>query len=57
MHSRFKFKGEDFEQYFLELMDGRRKEWYDRILIDILFVASRFYRMAIQFRSGCTTSG
>lgn len=50
MHSRFKFKGEDFEQYFLELMDGRRKEWYDRILIDILFVASRFYRMAIQFR-------
>lgn len=29
MHSRFKFKGEDFEQYFLELMDGRRKEWYD----------------------------
>ncbi|MDR0932920.1 MAG: tetraacyldisaccharide 4'-kinase, partial [Victivallales bacterium] len=50
MHSHFKFKGEDFEQYFLELMDGRRKEWYDRILIDILFIASRFYRMVTQFR-------
>jgi len=50
MRSRFKFKGEDFEQYFLELMDGRRREWYDRILIDILFIASRFYRMVIQFR-------
>ncbi|WP_294506014.1 tetraacyldisaccharide 4'-kinase [uncultured Victivallis sp.] len=50
MHSRFKFKGEDFEQYFLELMDGRRKAWYDRVMIDILFIASRFYRMAIQFR-------
>ena len=50
MHSRFKFKGEDFEQYFLELMDGRRKAWYDRVMIDILFIASRFYRMAVQFR-------
>jgi len=50
MRSRFKFKGEDFEQYFLELMDGRRREWYDRVLIDILFIASRFYRMVTQFR-------
>ena len=50
MRSRFKFKGEDIEQYFLELMDGRRREWYDRALTDILFIASRFYRMVIQFR-------
>ncbi len=50
MHSRFNFKPEDIEQYFLELMSGRRYNWYDRVLIDLLFVASRFYRMAIQFR-------
>ncbi len=47
---RFKFKWEHFEQYFLELMDGRRNRRFDRALIDILFIASRFYRMAIQFR-------
>ena len=50
MHSRFKFKAEDFEQYFLDLMAGRRRNWYDRVLTDVLFIASRFYRMAIQFR-------
>ncbi len=50
MHSRFKFKAEDFEQYFLDLMAGRRRNWYDLALTDLLFIASRFYRMAIQFR-------
>ena len=50
MHSRFKFKAEDFEQYFLDLMAGRRHNWYDNALKDFLFIASRFYRMAIQFR-------
>lgn len=50
MHSRFHFKAEDFEQYFLDLMVGRRRRWYDRIFTDVLFIASRFYRMAIQFR-------
>lgn len=50
MHSRFKFKAEDFEQYFLDLMAGRRHRWYDRSITNVLFIASRFYRMAIQFR-------
>lgn len=50
MHSRFKLKAENFEQYFLDLMAGRRRNWYDRALTDVLFIASRFYRMAIQFR-------
>ncbi len=50
MHSRFKFKAEDFEQYFLDLMAGRRHRWFDRAFTDVLFIASRFYRMAIQFR-------
>jgi len=50
MRSHFKFKGEDFEQYFLEVMDGRRREWYDRVLTDVLFLASRVYRMVTQFR-------
>ena len=36
MHSRFKFKAEDFEQYFLDLMAGRRRNWYDRVLTDVL---------------------
>ena len=50
MHSHFKLKPEEIEQYFLDLMSGRRRCWYDRVLIDLLFVASRFYRMAVQFR-------
>ncbi len=56
MHSRFKFKAEDFEQYFLDLMAGRRRNWYDRVLTDVLFIASRFYRMRSSSGSGCTTS-
>ena len=50
MHSHFTFKPEEIEQYFLDLMAGRRRRWFDRVLIDLLFVASRFYRMAVQFR-------
>ena len=50
MHSRIRFKAEDLEQYFLDLMAGRRHNWYDNALKDFLFIASRFYRMAIQFR-------
>ena len=49
MHS-FKLKPEDFEQYFLELMDGRRRQWYDRAMCGVLFAASRCYRMATQVR-------
>ncbi|MBO5644524.1 MAG: tetraacyldisaccharide 4'-kinase, partial [Lentisphaeria bacterium] len=50
MH-KFEFKTEYLEQYFLELISGKRKAWYDIALIHFLFVASRFYRMAIQFRN------
>ena len=50
MH-KFEFKTEYLEQYFLELIAGKRKAWYDKALIQFLFVASRFYRMAIQFRN------
>jgi len=49
MH-RFKFEAEELEQYFLEVMDGRRSRWYDRTLCAVLFIASRFYRMGNQFR-------
>ena len=49
MH-KFKFDTEHLEQYFLEVMSGRRRRWFDRFLINLLFVASRFYRMAVQFR-------
>jgi tetraacyldisaccharide 4'-kinase len=49
MH-HFRFEPEELEQYFLELMDGRRNKWYDRIVCNILFFASRFYRMGNQFR-------
>ncbi len=49
MH-KFKLDGEHLEQYFLELMAGRRRSWFDRALVNLLFVSSRFYRMAVQFR-------
>ena len=49
MH-KFKLDTEHLEQYFLEVMSGRRRRWFDRALINLLFVASRFYRMAVQFR-------
>jgi tetraacyldisaccharide 4'-kinase len=41
---------ENFEQYFLQLIAGRRRNLKDRLFLIFLFVASRFYRMAIQFR-------
>ena len=50
MH-KFKLKSEYIEQYFLELIAGKHRNWYDLALIQVLFVASRFYRMAIQFRN------
>lgn len=49
MH-KFKLDSEHLEQYFLEVMSGRRRRWLDRALINLLFVVSRFYRMVIQFR-------
>ncbi len=47
---KFSLKFENFEQYFVELLKGRRHEWYDRAFLMVLFVASRFYRTAVQFR-------
>ena len=38
------------ERYFLELIEGQRHSGADRFLLGFLFVASRFYRMAVQFR-------
>jgi len=49
MH-KFKLDSENLEQYFLEVISGKRRKWYDRALTNFLFVASRFYRMAVQFR-------
>ncbi|MBQ9087942.1 MAG: tetraacyldisaccharide 4'-kinase [Lentisphaeria bacterium] len=49
MH-KFKLSAEELEQYFLDLMAGRRKRWYDRVITCLLFAASRVYRMVVQFR-------
>ena len=49
MH-KFKFDTEHLEQYFLEVMSGKRRRWFDLVLVNLLFVGSRFYRMAVQFR-------
>ena len=49
MH-KFKLETEELEQYFLELMDGRRRHWYDQAMCAVLFFASRCYRMGAQFR-------
>jgi len=38
------------ERYFLELIGEKRHRWRDRAALGVLFVASRFYRMAVQFR-------
>ena len=38
------------ERYFLELIEGRRQRRGDRMVLGFLFVASRFYRTAVQFR-------
>lgn len=50
MH-KFKFKFEYIEQYCLKLMSGKREHRFDQAIIDFLFLASRFYRMGIQFRN------
>ena len=47
---KFAFKFENFEQYFLELLKGRRRSWTDRAFLVLLFIGSRFYRTAVQFR-------
>lgn len=49
MH-KFKLKTEDLEQYFLEVISGRRKRWFDRLLILLLFFLSRFFSMIAKFR-------
>ena len=49
MH-KFKFDTEHLEQYFLEVMSGRRRRWFDLVLVNLLFAGSRFYRMVVQFR-------
>ncbi|MBN2640630.1 MAG: tetraacyldisaccharide 4'-kinase [Victivallales bacterium] len=41
---------EKLEQYFLRIIGGKRKEPGDWFIICVLFVCSRFYRMATQFR-------
>ena len=41
---------ERIEQYFLEVIKGRRRRPEDRALIALLFIASRFFRMAAQLR-------
>lgn len=50
MHA-LKFKAEDLEQYFLRLMFHPARRWYDKVLVDLMFIASRFYRAGIQFRN------
>ncbi len=50
MHA-LKFKAEDLEQYFLRLMFRPPRRWYDALLVNLMFIASRFYRAGIQFRN------
>ena len=45
-----RFKWENVEPYFVDLMAGRRHDRFSRALLGVLFVASRFYRTANQFR-------
>ena len=49
MH-KFQLKTEDLEQYFLEVMSGRRKKWFDRALLALLFFISRFFSNGAKFR-------
>ncbi len=46
----FKHPGEYIEQYFLALISGSGRGRLDAAMRDILFIASRFYRAAVQFR-------
>lgn len=47
---KLKHLWEHRERYFLELIEGHRHSRGDRAMLAFLFVASRFYRMAVQFR-------
>ena len=49
MH-KFKLKTEDLEQYFLEVMHGKRQRWFDRLLLSFLFFVSRFFSNGAKFR-------
>lgn len=42
--------GEKLEQYFIEVIRERRHDWIGTALKGLLFIGSRFYRRAIQFR-------
>lgn len=43
-------KAENLEQYFLKLIKNRHPNNFEKFLLNTLFVASRFYRMAVQIR-------
>ena len=45
-----KFKAENLEQGFLRLIKGKNHTAVDKILLGGLFLASRFYRAAVQTR-------
>jgi len=47
---KLKHLWEHRERYFLELIEGRRHRRGDRFALGVLFVFSRFYRAAVQFR-------
>ena len=49
MH-KFQLKTEDLEQYFLEVMNGKRRRWFDRTLLMLLFFMSRFFSNIAKFR-------
>ena len=42
--------GENLEQYFIEIIQEKRRGSLDRITYGFLFLISRFYRRAVQFR-------
>ena len=42
--------GENLEQYFIEIIQEKRRGSFDRVTYGFLFMASRFYRRAVQFR-------
>ena len=41
---------ENLEQYFLDIINEKRHEPRDKFISGVLFVCSRFYRRAVQFR-------
>ena len=42
--------GENLEQYFIEIIQEKRRGPLDRITYGLLFLVSRFYRRAVQLR-------